>query len=195
MGVPATKRRYTIAEYLDYEEKSAERNEYHAGKIRQVPAESYRHCRISSEVLCRVGRQLLHTIFHPLTCSMRLRIPGAPNYVYADLSVLRDQPKFDPDDPRKTTIINPLVIFEVVSEASEAYDRGAKFELYRQIPTLQEYVLISQDQPFVESYLRRAKGAWLFNSFKGIRAAVTLSALKIHLPLREIYDGIEFEMD
>jgi Uma2 family endonuclease len=124
---------------------------------------------------------------------MRLRIQGRSSYIYPDISVVCGQPKFDPDDPKQTTILNPRLVVEVLSESTESYNRGAKFDLYRQVPSLEEYVLVSQDQPLVESFMRQDKGAWLLNVFKGLGTAVTLRSLQIELPLAEIYEGVEFE--
>jgi Uma2 family endonuclease len=102
-------------------------------------------------------------------------------------------PEFDPDDRKQTTIINPRLVVETLSESTESYDRGRKFDLYRQIPSLQEYVLVSQDEPLVETFLREAHGAWLFNPWKGLDKSVELKSISISVPLAEIYEGLEFE--
>ena len=81
----------------------------------------------------------------------------------------------------------------MLSESTESYDRGGKFDLYRQIPGLQEYVLISQQEPLAETFLRQTDGAWLFNAWKGMENSVQLRSLEITLPLAEIYSGIDFQ--
>jgi Uma2 family endonuclease len=78
-------------------------------------------------------------------------------------------------------------------KCSQSYDRGAKFELYRQIPSLEEYVLVSQREPIMETFLRRPEGAWLFRASKGAGADAALQSLELIIPLAEIYDGIEFK--
>lgn len=124
---------------------------------------------------------------------MRVRIPRRLRYVYPDISVVCGPPEFDPDDPKKTTIINPRVIAEVLSDSTESYDRGGKFEACREIPSLHEYVLVSQHEPLVEVFLRQTEGAWLFNAWKGLETATALRSLEITLPLSEIYAGLKFK--
>jgi Uma2 family endonuclease len=151
MGLPAEKRRYTIAEYLEMEEKAVDRHEFHDGEILAMSGGTYAHSRISTNLTIMIGNLLDGHPCHPLGSDMRVRIPGQRDYIYPDISVICGEPQFDPDDPKKTTVINPRVVIEVLPESTESYDRGAKFELYRQIPSLDEYVLVSQLQPQVET--------------------------------------------
>lgn len=123
---------------------------------------------------------------------MRVRIPPTDRYVYPDATVVCGQPQFDPQDPNRTTIINPRVIFEVLSESTEAYDRGAKFTRYREIESLEEFVLVSQDRPLVEAYTRQSGGTWLLEASSGVDVVAALRALQISLPLSEIYADIQF---
>ncbi|HUB24328.1 MAG TPA: Uma2 family endonuclease [Tepidisphaeraceae bacterium] len=193
MGVPATKRRYTIAEYLRMEERARDRHEFHDGEILAMSGGTYGHSRVNANFLANMHAALKGKPSHPLDSNMRVRIPGRLSYLYPDISVVCGPPQFDPDDPNKTTIINPRVVVEVLSNSTESYDRGAKFDLYGEISTLQEYVLVSQQQPLIETFLRRPKGVWLFTPFKGIKASVKLASLKICLPLKDVYDGLEFD--
>jgi Uma2 family endonuclease len=193
VGLRATKRLFTIAEYLQLEEKAVDRHEFHDGEILAMSGGTYGHSRINAQAMIALGNRLKGKACHPLDSNMRVRIPGRRNYIYPDISVVCGKPKFDPDDPKRTTIINPRVVVEVLSESTESYDRGAKFDLYRQIPTLEEYVLVSQDQPLVETYQRRDQGEWLFKAWKGLKMTVKLRSLKINVPLAEVYSGVEFE--
>jgi Uma2 family endonuclease len=84
------------------------------------------------------------------------------------------------------------LIVEVLSPSTEAYDRGEKFSRYRQIDSLQEYVLISQASPRIEVFLRQADGAWLFTAFSSLDVSAVLRSVEVKLPLREVYSGIEF---
>jgi Uma2 family endonuclease len=192
MGLAAEKGRYTIAEYLEMEEKAVDRHEFHDGEILARSGGTYAHSRISTNLTIMIGVLLDGHPCHPLGSDMRDRIPGQRNYVYPDISVICGEPQFDPEDPKKTTVVNPRVVIEVLSESTESYDRGAKFELYRQIPSLDEYVLVSQLQPQVETYFRQPQGGWLFNARNGLDASVTLQSISITLPLRKIYAGIQF---
>src|SRR4051812_38328840 len=166
MSMPAVKRRYSIAEYLEFEEKAEIRHEFHDGEILAMSGGTYRHSRINTNSMIALGNLLKGNPCHPLDSNMRVRIPSLMSYVYPDISVVCEEPQFDADDPKMTTIINPRVVIEVLSESTEAYDRGTKFDLYRQLPSLEEYVLISQQTPLVETYQRQPKGAWLLNAWK-----------------------------
>ncbi|MDB5290945.1 MAG: hypothetical protein JWL69_2186 [Phycisphaerales bacterium] len=123
---------------------------------------------------------------------MRVRVPPTDRYVYPDAMVVCGQPQFDPQDPNRTTIINPRVIFEVLSESTEAYDRGAKFTRYREIESLEEFVLVSQDRPLIEAYTRQPGGTWLLAPSSGIDVVAALRSLQISLPLSEIYADVSF---
>jgi len=193
MGLPATKRRYTVAEYLRMEEKARDRHEFHDGEILAMSGSTYGHDRVKNNLFVAITYALKGKRCHPLSSDMRMRVSNRLNYFYPDISVVCGKPQFDPDDPKQTTIISPRVILEVLSISTESYDRRGKFDLYRQIPSLQEYVLVSQNQPLVEIYRRRARGTWLFDPAKGLKATAKLSSLKISVPLREIYAGVDFE--
>ena len=88
--------------------------------------------------------------------------------------------------------MNPKVIVEVLSPSTEGYDRGEKFDSYREIESLQEYVLVSQSSPHIQTFLRQKDGTWLFGAFAGIEAVATLRSLDIQIPLRDAYAGVEF---
>jgi len=109
-------------------------------------------------------------------------------YVYPDVSVVCGEPQLEDDD----VLLNPTVIVEVMSEATERYDRGAKFELYRRIPTLQEYLLVSQTKPAIEQFIRQAAGGWLLQETTGLLAVLHLPALKVQIPLADIYSRVTF---
>jgi Uma2 family endonuclease len=193
MTVPVEKRRYTIAEYLAMEEKATDRHEFHDGEILAMSGGTYRHSRTNTNLLVALGTRLRGTPCEPLDSNMRVRITGRRSYLYPDISIVCGGPQFDIDDPKQTTITNPRIVVEVLSDSTELYDRGAKFSLYREIPSLQQYVLVSQHEPLVETYLRQAEGAWLLNPIKGIASSLLLPSVNLGIPLTEIYVGVEFE--
>ena len=88
--------------------------------------------------------------------------------------------------------MNPRLIVEVLSPSTEAYDRGDKFDGYREIESLEEYVLVSQVSPHVQTFLRQKDGMWLFGASAGIDAIAKLVSLGVELPLREVYAQVEF---
>jgi Uma2 family endonuclease len=154
---------------------------------------TYRHAKIASNTLIALGNRLKGHPCEPLGSDMRIRIPNRVRYFYPDISILCEPPQFDLDDPNKTTILNPKVLIEVLSESSEVYDHGGKFAWYRKNPHVQEYVIISQAEPMIETYLRQSDASWLFNEHKGVSSDVLLQSLELSLALNEIYEGVTFD--
>ena len=118
--------------------------------------------------------------------------PRRGRYVYPDALVFCGPPQFDPDDVKRHTILNPRVIIEVLSPSTEAYDRGDKFAQYREIDGFEEYILIAQDRPHVESILRQPDGAWSFQTFTGLASAARVRCLGLEIAMSEIYAGVEW---
>lgn len=193
MTVPVEKHRYTIAEYLQMEETARDRHEFHDGEILMMPGGTYRHSVITTNTLTTLANHLKGKPCRPLDSNMRVRIPTRRSYVYPDITIVCGPPVFDVDDPKETTIINPTVVIEVLSESTEAYDRTDKFDKYRDNPHMKEYVLISQKQPTVQTFLRQDDGSWRFNACQGMHGAAELRSVNLTLPLKEIYDGVNFE--
>jgi Uma2 family endonuclease len=182
-----------VSEYLVFERAAHERHEYRDGEILAMAGGTYKHGLILANVIRELGNALKGKPCRALESNLRVRIPRTPLYTYPDASVVCGEPKYDPSDEALETITNPRVLLEVLSPSTEGYDRGAKFTRYRQIETLEEYVLISQDVPRVEVFLRHADGTWLFTAFSGLETRAKLAALGIELPLAEIYAGVEME--
>lgn len=191
MGLPVETQRYTVEEYLRMEEKAAERHEFHDGEILAMSGGTYRHSRIIANSIYLLGDRLRTTGCAPLESKMRVRIAGSRTYLYPDISVACGTPQFDEDDRNSTTIINPRVVVEVLSDGTELYDRGRKFDLYRRVPSLEEYVLISQHTSLVQTFFRQNNGGWLFNAWEGKGKAVTLRSLAVSLPLDDIYYNVQ----
>ena len=121
-----------------------------------------------------------------------VRIRAGDAYAYPDASVVCGALQMDADEPKRT-VANPRVLFEVLSPSTEADDRGDKFLAYREIEALQEYVLVSQDVPRVERFIRDAGGVWLIvKPTEGLDAVAELKSVEIELPLCELYDGVVF---
>jgi len=153
---------------------------------------TYEHSLINANFAREAGVRLKGSPCRVLEASIRVRMMHGSRYVYADTTVVSDPPQFDPLDLRRTTIINPHVTVEVLSDSTEAYDRGEKFTRYREIASLEEYVLVSQDHPLVETFMRQPEGTWLFDAHRGLDGIVKLRTLKIDIPLKDVYAEIEF---
>jgi Uma2 family endonuclease len=126
----------------------------------------------------------------PYNSDQRIRIPANGLSTYPDVSVVCGEFQLDAQD--REAIVNPRVIFEVLSKSTESYDRGKKFDLYRQLESLREYILVAQDEPHVERFVRQEDGSWLLNVYKGLDAVLELPTLACALPLAEIYEDVTF---
>ena len=121
---------------------------------------------------------------------MRVRVTKTGLYTYPDLSIACDKPQFA--DDHVDTLLTPKVLFEILSDSTEKYDRGTKSNQYRQIESLQEYVLVSQTDPQVEVFHRQPDGNWLLREARALEESITLHSIGITHPLSEIYLHVEF---
>jgi Uma2 family endonuclease len=185
-------RRYTISEYLAYERKAAERHEYRDGQIIAMAGQTYNHAVIAANLFGELGHALKGMPCRAADSSVRVRVPTTPLYTYADITIVCAEAQFDPQDPSGHTLVNPRVIIEILSPSTEAYDRGEKFSRYRRLESLEEYVLVSQDTPSVETFFRQGDGGWLLMAFSGLDATVRIRCLDVEVPLNEIYTNVKF---
>lgn len=124
---------------------------------------------------------------------MRVKVSATGLYTYPDVIALCGDPSYE--DEKRDTLLNPAVIFEVLSSSTENYDRGEKFAHYRRLPSVTDYVLVSQDRFRVEHFSREPDGRWLLTEVSGASSALDLPGLGCRIPLSEIYDKVEIEPD
>ncbi|MBD2341082.1 Uma2 family endonuclease [Calothrix sp. FACHB-156] len=186
----STERRYTLDEYRAIEEKAEGRSEYRDGEIVAVLGRTLKHSRISGNILAYFTSVLCDTQFEPINSDLRLWISEYRRGVYPDVMVFDGEPQLN--DGRLDEVLNPLVIVEVLSPSTADYDRQNKFRIYRSIVSFSEYLLVEQDEPFVERYSKQTQG-WLLSEFKGLEVAISLNSVSIELPMTEIYRGVTFE--
>ena len=180
----------TVDEYLAFDRAAERPHEYIAGTLCLREGANFQHCLINSNVLRAVGNALEASPFRVYAPPMRVQA-GADVYLYPDVSI-----GFGPaesGDPHNDILINPVVVVEVISPATELRDRATKFHQYLRIPSLQAYALVSQNDAIVECFYRlpEQKG-WMFTDAQGLDSVIHLPGVEIDLPLREIYDRIEF---
>ena len=172
----------TVKEYLAADEASDRPLEYHDGEMFPLAEASIRHAAIESRLHRIVGRQLKSSC--EVLGTMRVRV-SATQYVQPDLIAYCGKPVLtEESDPSLT---NPSVIFEILSPSTAGYDYGAKFQLYRQLASFQEYVLVAQDQPRIEVFRRMEAGRWLLTSYEGESAVAKVESLEIDIPMSEVY--------
>ena len=193
MGVPAERtRRYTVEEYLRLEKDSTEKHEYRDGEIVAMAGGTYEHSLITANVVGELRTRLKGKPCRALESNLRVRFGRSLLYSYPDATVLCGAPEFDPHDPSRMTVLNPRLVVEVLSPSTEAFDRGEKFDRYRQIESLQEYLRGVQDRADVQTFFRQPDGTWLFTAAAGLDSAIKLRSLEIELPLGEVYAGVTF---
>ena len=191
-GNTQTDPRYTLNEYLAFEETSEIKHEFIDGRVYAMAGGTFDHNLISNSLAVTVGRQL-RAGCRGLSSDQKIYIESADEVTYADLSIVCGDPSF----AGNTTVLltNPRVIFEVLSPSTEKWDRNGKWTLYQMIPSLTDYVLVSQDTAQIDHYTRADGGRWLYQRVAGINGELTISSIGCTLPLVEIYDGIELQAE
>jgi Uma2 family endonuclease len=196
MGQPAELRRpdvseelplaktWTAEEYLAFERRSETKHEYAGGKVTAMAGASRAHNLLVLNISHLLAGALADRPCEAYPSDMRVRIPATGDYRYPDASALCGPPEFE--DQEFDTLTNPEVIFEVLSESTEDRDRGEKFDDYRSIAALKEYVLVSQQEVLVERFTRQADGSWTKREF-GAGDVFELSSVRCTLEVDEIY--------
>jgi Uma2 family endonuclease len=190
MAVAHPVHRLTEAEYLEIERRAAFKSEFLEGEMFAMSGGTRSHNLIASNMNRAIGNQLEGCRCVVYTSDMRVKVQADGLYTYPDVSVACGEEKFD--DEQDDTLLNPTVIVEVLSDSREAYDRGKKFALYRQIPSLREYLLVSQHKPLIEQYVRQDNGQWLLQEVAGLESKLSLPSLGITIALADVYANLRF---
>jgi Uma2 family endonuclease len=184
------KPRLTPEEYLARERKAEFKSEYFAGETFAMAGTSMKHSLIVANVVGELRPQLKRRPCHVYPTDMRVKVSPTGLYTYPDVTVVCGKPQFE--DEKEDIVLNPTVVFEVLSESTEDYDRGRKFVHYRTIESLREYVLIAQDECRVERFERQPDSSWLLSVTDRMEDTLRLPAIGCELPLAEIYHKVEF---
>ena len=174
----------TPQEYLAWERKQPFKNEYHNGQIVAMSGASRVHNRITVDITVQLSNQLMEGECEVFASEMRVRTSPTVSYFYPDVIVFCGEPRFE--DDAFDTLLNPMLVVEVLSPSTAAFDRGEKFEHYKQLASLQAYILVSQDRVQVE-YYRRQDTRWLHNTFQRLEDVPSLPSIECEVPLRAIY--------
>src|SRR5215469_4449374 len=180
----------TPAEYLELERRAEYKSEYLQGEMYAMAGASRRHSLIVTNLLREISQQLKGKSCEVHGGDLRLRVTAAGLYTYPDVVVACGEIQFA--DDQKDTILNPVLLIEVLSESTRDYDRGRKFEYYRTLPSLREYLTVAQDEPHVEQYTRQNGGQWLISEFSKMSETIRLVSFPGVLPLTEAYDKVEW---
>jgi len=180
----------TPQEYLAQERRAEFRSEYLRGEVFAMAGASFEHTLIKDNLARKAGNELETGPCRVLTSDMRVKVDATGLYTYPDIAIVCDPPEFE--DAAVDTLLNPRAIVEILSDSAEKYDRGAKFGHYRQVPSLQEYVLVAQDRPLVERYVRQADNSWLLSVFDQPSQVFAFATISAQISLEEIYRGVKF---
>jgi Uma2 family endonuclease len=182
----------TAEEYLALERAAMDKSEYRDGQMVAMPGASYEHNLITANLIYAIGAQLRGGPCKVLGVKMRILVPVTGLYTYPDVIVLHGEP--DLADKYFDTLTNPTVIIEVLSPSTEAYDRGKKFQQYRTLDSLREYLLVSQDRPSVEQFIRQDDGEqWILTVVTDLATSIVLPSIGCQLTLADIYDQVRFK--
>ncbi len=200
MGSVPSPSRYTVAQYLAMERAAAERSIYVNGQIRAMAGESNSHGIISFNIVGSLFPQLKGGPCSGRTKDTKVRSgPAGPRgprdfkglFSYPDVVVICGEPEFH--DEHRDVVLNPTAIVEVLSDSTEAFDRGEKFTRLQQWnPSLRDYVLVSQKEPQVEVYSQQADGSWSYHLYVGLEAVAPIPSIRCTLALAEVYNRVTF---
>jgi Uma2 family endonuclease len=189
-AVPATKY-ISIEDYLAAEETAEVKHEYYQGEVFAMAGGSIAHNRIVRNVLAALDNFLKGKGCEVFPSDLKVHNEANTLFTYPDISIVCGKPERWAN--RNDTITNPAVLIEVLSKSTQGYDRGQKFHLYRSIPSLKEYILISSTEIFVERYTKQATGFWNFRETSNPEDNFQVETIDFSCPIKELYRNVEFD--
>jgi Uma2 family endonuclease len=182
--------RMSEAQYLEFERNSDTKHEYIDGEVFAMAGASVEHNQIFMATSTALFIQLQGKSCLVNPSDQRIKVTATGLFTYPDISVVCGEPKYAGNE--FDTMVNPIVIIEILSKSTEAYDRGVKFQHYRQIETLQDYLLITQDKPHIEGFTRQDDGKWTLSEAIGLTATFTIASIGCILALADVYQNVTF---
>lgn len=180
---------FTVQEYLAFEDASETKHEYYDGRIYDMAGSMPEHARIQANLTFRLNQQLENTPCSVFSSDLRVGVEQIDLFTYPDLSIVCGELEFD--SRSDVTVTNPIVLVEVLSRSTRAYDRGDKFKFYKKIPSLQEYVLVDSERAHVE-VLSRVGRRWEIEIHNDAEAVMVLKSIKCKVSLRQVYDKVSW---
>lgn len=178
----------TAQDYLAWERQQETRHEYLDGHVFAMTGASRRHNLLCGNLFAAIHRQLRGKPCEIYANDMRVKVSESGMYTYPDLAAACGEPRFE--DQAIDTLLNPVLIVEVLSDSTERYDRGVKFTHYRSLPSLREYLLVAQTECRVEQYARQPGNHWLLTEYQDLDACIDLESLGCRLILSEVYERV-----
>jgi Uma2 family endonuclease len=181
------KKKLSVEEYLQFERESLEKHEFYRNEVFAMAGAGPRHNVIFSNLFGRLAYHLKGNPCRPFGSDMRIHIPENTLFTYPDISILCND--VIPADADQETVVQPTVLIEILSPSTKDYDRGGKFKLYRDIPTLKEFIVIDSESISVEAFRINASGHWELEEYKKLNEVLTIASVGISVSLEEIYDS------
>lgn len=181
----------TAEDYLRWEVQQPTRNEYHNGEIVPMSGGTPAHNEIAGNLFVLLKLALKRQPYQVFITDQRLWIPQRNTYTYPDVMVTAKPCQLQPG--RNDTVMNPILLAEVLSPSTQGYDRGEKFAAYRSLDTVEDYLLIYQDRPLVEHYAKQTAQQWLLTEYQGLDVTLALGSVSLNLNLGELYEAVEFQ--
>ncbi len=185
------KQKWSEAEYLAFERESETRHEFWQGEVYAMAGASPNHVRVTGNTFASLHAQLRQRPCEAFGSDLRIHIPVLGYFTHPDITVVCGIPRFTEHNP--PSLLNPTLIVEVLSPSTENDDRGRKFQHYRALESLQEYLLVEQDAPRIERFQRQPDGAWLLTDAVGLDAVLHLASVPCTLGLADVYAKVTFE--
>jgi len=184
--------RFTPEEYLEFERRQIEaKHEYLDGEIFPMPGGTRRHAKIVMNILTELTTQFWDRPFEAFGPELRVKVSATGLYTYPDVLITGNEPAVE--DEHDDTVLDPIVIMEVLSDSTESYDRGKKFVHYRGLDSLKEYFLVSQKEYRIERFLRQDDGNWLYSEVTDPEGSIEIPSVVCRVPLSRIYRKVKFE--
>ena len=190
MQTQTEKRYYTPEEYLQLEETAEYKSEYRDGEILPMTGGTTNHNEIAGNFYANFKFKNKGQNYKIYIGDVKLWIPRYHLYTYPDVMVIQGAPVYQ--GSANTIVTNPLIILEVLSTSTKSYDCTDKFRFYRSIPDLKEYIMVEQNEYYIEQYAKNTEGQWVLTEYDSEQAILSLQSIEFKLPLIDIYEGIDF---
>jgi len=182
------RKKITEAQYLKMERAAETRSEYFDGEVFAMAGTSRRHGILAGNAFAALHPQVRQQRCDIFQNDMRVKVAVTGLYTYPDIVVACGGGQYE--DSEVDTLLNPTMIIEVLSKSTAAYDRGEKFQQYRKLPSLEDYILVSQDRRLIELYSRQPDGRWLLSEYSELNDMIELPSIGCHLALRDVYNQV-----
>ena len=187
-AVAYSKEKISIEAYLEMEYASPEKHEYYKGEIFAMSGAKMPHNEISSNLMTSIGSKLKGKRCKPYGSDLRVHIESNTLFTYPDLSIIcGERVTLNNDD---YNVLNPTIIIEILSPSTKNYDRGEKFKLYRDIPTLKEYILVDSESIHIEVFRLNETNHWELEEYDDLTGSVPVKAIRESILVSEIYQGV-----